>query len=173
MPPSKICGSVHALRDVTAAHRLLRDAAMRALAFLCLPLVGCASQGDGGTAPEPKLQMNDISVLLPLPTSPGELAAMVSPTAAANGGVLLPQTIVPVDATGIDYARLRVVAFRFDPCFGPTDPAADPSLCQNQLRIVFQPLALDATTQQAFADDIAVHAFYSLTRAQLRARPHS
>jgi hypothetical protein len=109
--------------------------------------------------------MNDLSVLFPLPKSQQEVDAMVAPTAAALGGALLPQAVYASDLdTNPDYASLRVVGFRVDPCFGQLGPIVDPSTCENQLRLVFQPILFDTA---ASAEDSAIHAFYSLTRAQL------
>jgi hypothetical protein len=67
----------------------------------------------------------------------------------------------------ISYDALRVVAFRFDPCFAHLGPITDPAACDDQLRLVFQPLTFGSGV--TVADDAAVHVSYSITRAQLLA----
>jgi hypothetical protein len=128
----------------------------------------CAT--DDGHGPVPReLQMNDVSVLLPLARSQAELDAMPSPTTPGKTGVLLPETLFAQDTNDgpIQYGDLHVVAFRLDPCFGTTDPIGEPDKCESQLRLVFQPLRLDSVTNAAVADDAAVHVFYKLTREEL------
>jgi hypothetical protein len=141
---------------------------MRSLpVYLLAPvLASCAS--DPGPAPDANLQMNDLSVLMPLPKSQAELDAMLAPTTPAGGGVLLPQAMFAQDThtDTIEWPNLRVVAFRFDPCFGPADPVAHPDKCENQIRLVFQPLVSDGQGH-LIAEDEAVHVFYKLTRAEL------
>jgi hypothetical protein len=144
---------------------------MRTLSWL-LPcvLIGCASDAQHGGV---DLQMNDLSVIMPLPHSQAELAsAMLSASAPARGGVLLPSAVYAHDSIDLDYTTLRVAAFRLDPCFGPTDPNADPSKCQNQLRVVFQPFTWDPTLNAINTSDAAVHVFYTLTREELVAAVH-
>jgi hypothetical protein len=114
--------------------------------------------------------MNDLSVLMPLPRSSSELEAMMSPTTPGQTGVLLPEALYMNDSSAPlqPYKDLKLVALRLDPCFGPTDPSADPALCDNQLRLVFQRVVVD-TSGAASADDSAVHVFYRLSREQLLA----
>ncbi|HTR50858.1 MAG TPA: hypothetical protein VMJ10_09140 [Kofleriaceae bacterium] len=107
-------------------------------------------------------------MLLPLPATNDDLDAMLAPTAMGNGGQLLPLDIYQ-NAGEVPYDQLRVVAFRFDPCFGQLGTITDPSTCQNQLRLVFQPIDTDTVDSASpfFVEDAAVHAFYSITRDQL------
>jgi hypothetical protein len=154
---------------------------MRALGLAFL-LIGCthaASQrggsngkGDGDTVPDGGLvshvQMNDLSVLLPLATTDHEFASYLQASSTGVGGALLPESLfAQVNSRGVVYADLRLVAFRLDPCFANIGPIDDPSTCANQLRVIFQPLKFgnSATT----TDDSAIHAFYSLTREQFLA----
>jgi hypothetical protein len=112
------------------------------------------------------VQMNDLSVLFPLPTPP-ELATALAASAPARGGQLLPEAIYDqvLGLETLPYAQLRVVAFRLDPCFGHLGPVTDPSTCQAQLRLVFQRLAnIDG---HVLATDSAVHAFYTLDADQV------
>ena len=133
-----------------------------------LMLLGCTSSDHHAPS---DLQMNDVSVMLPLPRSQAELDAALSPTTPARGGVLFPEAVYMSDGNGgiLSYSALRVVAFRLDPCFGTTDPVGEPAKCKNQLRVIFQPLGLDTPTSAVAAQDGAVHAFYSLTRDELLA----
>src|SRR5438874_8260030 len=101
----------------------------RAMRSTLLPffVIGCTSS-HGSIPPASELQMNDLSVLLPLPRTPAELASALAPTTNGVGGPLLPQALFQNLGVGVDYPDLRMVAFRFDPCFGKA--------CENQLRIV-------------------------------------
>jgi hypothetical protein len=151
--------------------------------------VGCAAtSSDGQGAPaqgdEEDLkrgpndaQMNDVTTVLPLAKTQSEFDSYLSATSAGVGGALLPKALytkVLPDPTGpvgvggdvqMQYANLRVVALRFDPCFANVGPITDPSSCQNQLRVIFQ--SLDFANNSTSAIDGAVHAFYSLTREEL------
>lgn len=115
------------------------------------------------------VQMNDVSVLLPLAASSSEFATYLSATSAGANGPLFPSALFMADEDdgGISYDALRVVAFRFDPCFAQLGPITDPAACNDQLRLVFQPLTF--TGGATVADDAAVHVSYSITRAQLLA----
>jgi hypothetical protein len=112
------------------------------------------------------LQMNDISVLLPLATTAQDFAAYPSASSPGANGPLLPTELTGIlDPLVLPYAQLRVVAFRFDPCFGNIGPIVDASSCDNQLRLVFEPLVF-ANGVTTAADD-AVHVSYAVTRAEL------
>lgn len=125
------------------------------------------------------IQMNDVSILLPLPKNEAEGDLYMRASDGARGGVLLPQAIydsatgedndagpAPGGALPVPHASLRVVAIRLDPCFANIGPVTDPSSCQNQLRLVLQPFFHDADGTMK-AVDTGVHAFYSLTRDEL------
>lgn len=132
------------------------------------------------------VQMNDVSVLYPLARTSEEATGYLSPWSEALGGQLFPESIYDaatgsapssltgkpleeaVNGAGLDYGNLRAVAFRIDPCFAHVGPITEPESCQNQLRIVFQSMLLDQDGHARATDD-AVHAFYSLTRDDLRA----
>jgi hypothetical protein len=98
-----------------------------------------------------------------------KLNSYLAASAPGVGGALLPQAVFANDSSSgpIAYEQLRMVAFRLDPCFAQTEPITPTTNCENQLRVVFQPLAPDNGTLTA--QDAAVHAFYSLTRDQLLA----
>lgn len=108
--------------------------------------------------------MNDVSVLVPIPSSPAA-PGFLRPSSKGDRGALLPQAVydkIPefpvVPAQGLDYARMRVVAIRFDGCF----PA--PAGCEAQIRLVMQPI-----TDAAETLDSSLHLFYRLTEEELAA----
>ncbi len=125
------------------------------------------------------IQMNDVSILLPLPRSAAEGDLYIKASDAARGGMLLPKASYD-EATGEDadagpapggslpvpHAGLRVVSIRLDPCFANIGPVTSVGACQNQLRLVLQPFFADADGHVK-AVDSAVHAFYLLTRDEL------
>ncbi len=127
-----------------------------------------APQADAGTPDAepalPALGFNDVSVLVPIgksPKSPGHLGQKD----AGARGELLPQAVYDKIAKfgvepdeGLDYARMRAVAIRFDGCF----PA--PGGCEPQIRVVMQPITDTGTTL-----DSAIHLFYRLTEEELGA----
>jgi hypothetical protein len=141
----------------------------------CLPdTAGCDTADSPGNGAA--VQMNDVTIVMPLAKTQTELDAYLPATGAGAKGVLLPQAIYtakfPDPGHGgvggdvqMQYAKLRVVAVRFDPCFAQIGPITDPSSCQNQIRLVFQDLTLSGGSTSAI--DGAVHAFYSLDRAEL------
>lgn len=128
----------------------------------------------GGTA----AQMNDVTIVMPLANTQAELDnGYLAATAKGVGGPLLPKALYtkrvpdPVGPVGVGsdvgmhYADLRVVAVRLDPCFANVGPVVDDTKCDNQLRVIFQAISFKGGSTSAI--DGAVHAFYSLTRAEL------
>jgi hypothetical protein len=115
-------------------------------------------------------QVNDLSILLPLPASAAEFSAnTIPPSESCVGGPLVPQALhqqVTAGSGQLDYASLRVVSARLDPCFGQRGPITDPSTCHAQLRLVFEPILFEG---RAVADDAAVHAFYALSQSEFDA----
>lgn len=139
---------------------------MRTLA-LTLVLAACTqSSGDQPVPPIGDIQMNDLSVLLPLATTAADFAALPSASSPGPRGAILPEALYDYSISlEFGYDTLRAVAFRFDPCFANLGPVVDPASCDNQLRVVFEPLTFaDGVTTAA---DAAVHVAYSITRAQL------
>jgi len=139
---------------------------------LALLLVSCSSAAEAPAPPQadasapapalPALGLNDVSVLVPIPSSPAAEGAL-GPTDAGAKGELLPQDVydkVPKfgvkPAQGLDYARMRAVAIRFDGCFPGKNG------CEAQVRIVMQPITDDGKTL-----DSALHLFYLLDEAAL------
>ncbi len=148
----------------------------------CAPPCSDASTPDG-PAPSPDgpitgsaLQLNDVSIVLPLPTSLAERdAGMLTASSAGMRGALLPRaTYDAIDgefslSPTTVYTDLRVVALRIDPCFAQLTPALDGSGCEAQLRLVLQaiPGAPGAPLETFAAIDSGIHTFYRLTRAEL------
>jgi hypothetical protein len=125
------------------------------------------------------IQMNDVSILLPLPRNAAEGDLFLKASDVGVGGPLLTQAVYD-GATGEDadagpapggpvpvpYAGLRVVGIRLDPCFANIGPVTDVASCKNQMRLVLQPFFNDADGNVK-AVDVGVHAFYSLGRDEL------
>jgi hypothetical protein len=144
---------------------------------------GTDAAGDGGPRPEGgTLQMNDVSILVPLAASDVQRdTSMLKASTPGVGGPLLAQALydsatgedsgkppAPGSPTPMPYADLRVVAIRLDPCFAHIGPITDEKSCENQLRLVFQPLDGAVGGGGAFTSvDGGVHVFFSLTRAEV------
>lgn len=113
---------------------------------------------------------NDVSIMFSLPKG-RDKDLLLSPTSAGEKGELLPKatfdklpTLAPGGAARED---MRVVSLRIDPCFaGIGTPDAE---CKNQLRLVLQPMSFEGAEESISAKDAAVHAFYSMDRAELTA----
>jgi hypothetical protein len=141
----------------------------------CLLLIACSSTSTpypapapapspvaDAAAPLPSLGLNDVSVLLPIPSSPAK-KGYLGPTSAGAKGALLPKAVydkIPLfgvePVEGLDYARMRAIGIRFDGCF------PGPSGCEPQIRIVMQPI-----TDAKETLDSAIHLFYRLTEEEL------
>jgi len=139
--------------------------------------VAPAGGGDGGAGPIDRdagpfvpLGMNDVTVLVPLPSVLSAPVLLRGSDASDDGKVLVPRPlfdrlvevpssmpIVPADA----YDRLHLVAVRIDLCDrnlpGPCAANAD-----GRLRLVFQPLS-----DGSGAEDVGFHAFYSIPANEL------
>ena len=119
--------------------------------------------------------MNDVSILLPLPT---DAASPILVTIAGDAGgeplastgmfgALVTNTgdIAPKTGPAVTYDRMQVVAVRFDLCdrstAGPCPVDAD-----GRLRLVLQPVFAQPDNSIA-AEDVAVHAFYTIPNADL------
>jgi hypothetical protein len=140
---------------------------------------GQSGEGGGGGAgpiPTASLQLNDVSLLFPLPASENELAAgLLAASTQGERGQLLPESLYqgvgPIAGSTGDglpgsqpvarYEDLRIVALRLDPCFASLQPPADGEGCQNQLRLIAQEVG------EGGAEDSALHLFYSVSRQEL------
>lgn len=139
---------------------------LRSLSKVLVLLAICANAGAAPAAPS-QYGLNDLSVLLPLPTSEAELGAMLKPTDSGARGTLIPapllQKLPGLVIGGPDpretKAQLRVVGIRFDPCF---QEGAEP--CRRQIRLVYQPLG--EFRRSYSATDAAIHAFHEFKESQ-------
>lgn len=142
---------------------------MRWVGVLVSIALGCSSTSNEPNQPPVSLKgelgANDVSILFPLPQS-GQLDTLLSPKSAGAQGELLPFSIFEhapeltlyADKAG-QYADLRVVSARVDPCFPSLVNAPNPD-CRFQVRLVMQPVFDDAGVVSA--EDAAVHVFYDL-----------
>lgn len=136
-------------------------------AAACAPAMQDDAASDEAAATErtpdlrPELaQMNDVSILFPLAKNDAELAGMISAKDVIDASAY--ETVFGAPGTLLvggtpaapPHASLKVVAARFDPCFGAT--------CESQIRLVLQPVKTTG------ADDTAIHAFFPLTRETLK-----
>lgn len=108
--------------------------------------------------------LNDVSYLMPFPTSVLD-NKLLRQQSLARGGELLPPrmlTRIPPLALHIPAEEqqkvLRVVAARIDPCF----PLPTPMSCQKQIRLVWQPFE-EGRNRQVMSVDAALHTFYVLS----------
>lgn len=114
---------------------------------------------DAGGVPR-ALTANDVSVLFPLAGAadlwPASLAGKGGPLLSrAAFGRIARSLVKDLDPADAEYAALRVVAVRFDPCFGGGP-------CVPQLRLVLQ--AIDVASGRAH--DGAVHLLYNFTEQE-------
>lgn len=140
---------------------------------LSTQLVACAQDvPPADTAPPAiteALRPYDVSILVPLPEA-SKRTSMLGPDAGGPRGELLPRglyaqlpTLEKFGDNVLMYDLLRVVGIRLDPCF-PTLDRASPDGCKPQVRVVMQPIRLEAVDDQLtlVAVDVAVHLFYSV-----------
>lgn len=113
------------------------------------------------------LEMNDISVLLPLPKSTQEKDELIRPSTQGLGGEILGENAyskVPSLVFGENRKtraqNVFALGMRIDPCF---QEGSGQQICQKQIRIVWQPITDNFSTI-----DAAYHSFYSLDEAQFR-----
>jgi hypothetical protein len=157
------------------------------LASACAAACAAPTEDDGVADTEaavtddlrPELaQVNDVSLLVPLAKSRAAFdRGYLVPTSRARGGELLPKAIYerafgPPGTLQIGgtppapaLSGLRLVAFRFDPCFAHRGEIRNAAACKNQIRLVFQTVSFEGG--RAMAADDAVHAFYALSREEL------
>lgn len=144
------------------------------LAVLVSACGGSSSSSEEGPGSGlPAADLNDVSILFPLPT-PTQLDRLLAPGSLAAFGPVLPDDVQallpPLDPFRPNSAVLpsmRVVALRLDPCMRGM-PGTEG--CQAQVRLVLQPLRVDGA--QVLADDQALHAFYRLTSAEFQSFLH-
>lgn len=115
-------------------------------------------------AAETNLDLSDVSILFPLPTTEN-WNQLPSANSKAQFGELLPLSmfkqlpqLLSLAPNEKIYSFMHVVGVRVDPCFheGPA-----PLKCHSQIRMIWQPFADDGGATSTF--DTAVHSFYDLT----------
>lgn len=133
---------------------------------------GAGAEGGGGAGPDEGPArapgMTDLSILFPLPSTSAELEGLIAADDMGASGVVLPVAVfdaMPQLSFSFpdkpsEYAGLRAVSARLDPCF---PSAAEGAVCSAQLRMVMQPVPADGEITPA---DAAVHLFYSLDEAE-------
>jgi len=134
----------------------------------------CLPEDDGKTdgATAGMAQMNDLTIVMPLATTQAQFDGYLPAKALLPKAMYTAKFPDPTGSGGIGsdvtmkYDNLRIVAVRLDPCFAQIGPITDPSTCDNQLRVVFQSLTFANGGTSAI--DGAVHAFYRLSREQLK-----
>lgn len=114
------------------------------------------------------LSLNDLSILVPLPTKQ-TLPQMLSFQTQGPRGVLLPMTLttrfprmIPEYTQEQTFSDLfKVIGIRIDPCFAE---GLGPQACRRQIRLVWQPvLEIDGVMSTR---DAAIHSFYDFTEAE-------
>ncbi|HEY7375482.1 MAG TPA: hypothetical protein VIF57_25215 [Polyangia bacterium] len=128
---------------------------------------GGAGAGGGGGAPSQPLDMNDVTILVPLPKSTAAPVLLNGGTLADDGTAMVPRTLVdrlaktdlglPSDL----YNRLQLVAVRFDLCDRHL-PGACPEDEDARMRLVFQPIV-----DPPAALDVGFHAFYAIRNDEI------
>ncbi len=139
-------------------------------------VLGCSPERGGAPSPPTSLTsevgVDDVTFLYPLP--PQRLRTSLLGTASAGArGELLPaalfQALPPLDlltSNAEHYTLLRVLSVRLDPCFPGLGVPSEAS-CKNQIRLVMQPVLPRIGTPGLATADLALHLFYTLTRAEL------
>ena len=128
---------------------------------------GSAAGGTGGSIPFYPLDMNDVTILAPLPPSSATPVLLRGTDLAHDGTAFVPRVLFDRLAAGGElgssavlnaatYDRLQLVAVRFDLCDRHL-PGVCPETEDARMRLVFQPLLPDGQ-----AEDAGFHAFYAL-----------
>ena len=112
--------------------------------------------------------MNDLTILLPLPTV-DDYSSLLSPQSHGDKGTLLPKEVysrlprlLPDEETSSLYKNmLRVIAIRLDPCFAE---GSGPVRCKRQIRLVWQPLF--ESDGEMITRDAAIHTFYEFNESE-------
>lgn len=128
-----------------------------------------------------QLDVNDISILYPLPTTKEEALKAVGLEAKGPLGSLLPRDMFgPIskrlnevknssngtgelpDAGDLAYERWRISSVRFDPCFPRVEFDISDASCRPQIRLVAMPLKFVNSSNgiTTFFEDQALHMLY-------------
>ncbi len=152
----------------------------RAVVLSAAVVLGACGGGDDTTDGSDDVDVhvgtNDVSILLPLPTSAAQADELLTLASLGVGGPLLPEA--QFDAISVfsdnptenrSYAAWRIVAARIDPCFPSLALlATDPTACRRQLRLVAQPLQTSPKLG-IVALDATIHLFFDQDEATFRA----
>jgi hypothetical protein len=138
-------------------------------------LLGVLLGASAVLASSPSWNVNDVSILFPLPSASDFSAvkdSLLKTDSSGLGGVLVPRTdfdALPnitmgyLSPDGV-YSRLRVVGLRLDPCFG--GPVSG-SACRHQVRLVWQILEVKGDqVDRVETMDSAIHTFYDLSSTE-------
>ena len=118
-------------------------------------------------------ELNDVSVLIPLPKESDQKEFLLKADSKGSKGSLFPQSqeniiqdlIISYERPEPDniYQSIRVVGMRVDPCFKYTTLPFEK--CHPQMRLVWQPTK-GLNTPNVKTLDGAVHTFYELTKEE-------
>lgn len=156
-----------------------RPSVLRCTVGACSWLLSCSPVGTGaGKSPSPDtgtvaLRNVDVTIVYPLPNA-GHAADLLAPKDDAGTGPFLAPTMFADGVPELDavsplpaserWSSLRVVAVRFDPCFGVLYPPAPGVTCEPDIRVVYQSIVDDG--ERLVARDGAIHVFYRLSTAE-------
>ena len=126
-------------------------------------------KSDGGNDGFVRMDVDDVSILYPLPSAGAGLADLIALDAATTRGPLLSEDqftqlvalIHPEDdpnVRGLAYTDWRIVGVRVDPC----EMVAPAMPCTAQLRLVAQSFSNGSST-----DDNAIHLVYAIPEADV------
>lgn len=115
----------------------------------------------------------DVTIVYPLPNA-GHAADLLAPKSDAGTGPFLAPSMFADGVPELDVvsplsaserrSSLRVVAVRFDPCFGVLYPPPPGMTCEPDIRVVYQSIVDDG--ERLVARDGAIHVFYRLSPAE-------
>jgi len=129
------------------------------LLLACGPVEAGSNFAENDETGAPRIDLEDVSILYPLPEGRAVDALIAADGIVPRDLVLRMPPLVPGEAPGDTYEWLRVVAVRFDPCFGA---APGDSACRAQMRLVLQPAGKTTDLATIVMADAAVHVFYEL-----------
>jgi hypothetical protein len=133
---------------------------------------GTGAGGVGGGTPFTPLDMNDVTILAPLPQSSATPVLLLGTDLADDGTTFVPRALFdrlvedgttgnPLPGLDTAYERLHLVAVRFDLCDRHL-PGVCPETEDARLRLVFQPLSTTSNAQ-----DVGFHAFYTIRNDEI------
>jgi hypothetical protein len=133
---------------------------------------GDAHPDAGGAGPFYPLDMNDVTILVPLPQSIAAPVLVAGTDLADDGTSFVPRALFdhlatdslsgqPLPFAANTYERLQLVAVRFDLCDRHL-PGECPVAEDARMRLVFQPVS-----DVSGADDVGFHAFYAIRNDEI------